>query len=174
MALSVETRVGGVPTPPRLQAGMPPAVTTLLAPLDDSQLKVRELADMVGISKSAVHRILTENLDMRKLCARWVPRLLTMGQKQRREDVSIESLAMFRSNKAAFLRRFITMDETWVHHFTPETKEQSKQWTERGESAPKKEKTVPAAGKVMASVFLDTPRKSNQRQVLCELIAALE
>ncbi|EFN80245.1 hypothetical protein EAI_02945, partial [Harpegnathos saltator] len=25
--------------------------------------------------------------------------------------------------------RFITMDETWVHHFTPETKEQSKQWT---------------------------------------------
>ncbi|XP_023214135.1 endothelin-converting enzyme 2-like [Centruroides sculpturatus] len=96
--------------------------------LDDSQLKVRELADTVGISKSAVHRILTENLEMKKLCARWVPRLLTMGQKQRRENVSIESLAMFRSNKAEFLRRFfITMDETWVHHFTPETKEQSKQ-----------------------------------------------
>ncbi|EFN83833.1 hypothetical protein EAI_02646, partial [Harpegnathos saltator] len=35
----------------------------------------------------------------------------------------------FRSNKAEFLRRFITMDETWVHHFAPETKEQSKQWT---------------------------------------------
>lgn len=123
--------------------------------LDDRRLKVRELADMVGISKSAVHRILTENLDMRKLCARWVPRLLTMEQKQRREDVSIECLAMFHSNKAEFLRRFITMDETWVHHFTPETKEQSKQWTERGESAPKKAKTVPSAGKVMASVFWD-------------------
>jgi len=62
---------------------------------------------------------------------------------------------MFRSNKAEFLRRFITMDETWVHHFTPETKEQSKQWTEKGESAPKKAKTVPSAGKVMASVFWD-------------------
>ncbi|EFN77796.1 hypothetical protein EAI_17364, partial [Harpegnathos saltator] len=82
--------------------------------LEDRRLKVRELADMVGISKSAVHRILTENLDMRKLCARWVPRL---GQKQRREDVSIECFAKFRSNKAEFLRRFITMDETWVHHF---------------------------------------------------------
>ena len=55
--------------------------------LDERRLKVRELADMVGISKSAVHRILTENLDMRKLCARWVPRLLKMKQKQRREDV---------------------------------------------------------------------------------------
>ena len=34
-----------------------------------------------------------------------------------------------------------------------ETKEQSKQWTEKGESAPKK--AVPSAGKVMASVFWD-------------------
>ncbi|EFN79656.1 hypothetical protein EAI_11129, partial [Harpegnathos saltator] len=59
-----------------------------------------------------------------KLCARWVPRL---EQKQRSEDVSIECWAKFRCNKAEFLRRFITMDETWVHHFTPETKEQSKQ-----------------------------------------------
>jgi histone-lysine N-methyltransferase SETMAR len=78
-----------------------------------------------------------------------------MEQKQHREDVSIECLAKFYSNKAEFLRLFITMDETWVHHFTPETKEQSKQSTERGESAPKKAKTVPSAGKVMASVFWD-------------------
>ena len=35
---------------------------------DLSDVKFRR-ADMVGISKSAVHRTLTENLDMRKLCA---------------------------------------------------------------------------------------------------------
>ncbi|EFN88346.1 hypothetical protein EAI_02479, partial [Harpegnathos saltator] len=53
-----------------------------------NELKVRELADMVGISKSAVHRILTdENLDMRKMGA-------AIGTKtERREDVSIECLA---------------------------------------------------------------------------------
>ena len=45
--------------------------------LDYRRLKVHEL-DMVGFSKSALHRILTENLDMIKLCAKWVPRLLTM------------------------------------------------------------------------------------------------
>ena len=94
-------------------------------------------------------------LDMRKLCIRWVPRLLTMEQNQRRKDVPIECLAMFHSNKADFLLRFSTIDETWVHHVTPEKKEQSKQWTERGESAPKKAKTLPSAGKVMASVFWD-------------------
>ena len=69
---------------------------------------------------------------MRNLYARWVPRLLTMEQQQRREDVLIECLVMFHSNKANFLRGFVTIDESRVHHFTPETKEQSKQWTKRG------------------------------------------
>ena len=94
--------------------------------LDDRRLKVRELADMVGISKSAVHWILTENLDMRKLRVRCMPRLHTMEQKQRRENDSTECLPMFHSNKADFMRRFITIDETYVHYFTLETKEQSK------------------------------------------------
>jgi len=30
-----------------------------------------------------------------------------------------------------FLDRIITSDETWVHHFTPETKRASKQWSMR-------------------------------------------
>ena len=38
--------------------------------LDNRRLRVREPADMVGILKSAINRILIENLDMRKLCAR--------------------------------------------------------------------------------------------------------
>ena len=80
--------------------------------LDDRRIKVRELAGIVGISKSALHRILTESLSMRKLCARWVPRLLTLEQKQRREDVSIQCLAMLQRNKNEFLRRYITMDIT--------------------------------------------------------------
>ena len=42
--------------------------------------------------KSGVYRILIENLDMRKLYAIWLPRLLAMEQKQRRVDVSIECL----------------------------------------------------------------------------------
>jgi hypothetical protein len=47
------------------------------------------------------------------------------------------------------------MDETWIHHYTPESKQQSKQWTEAGCSAPKKTGSVPSAGKVIASVFWD-------------------
>ena len=47
------------------------------------------------------------------------------------------------------------MDETWVHHFTPEAKQQSKQWKHPGLPPPNKIKTVPSAGKVMALVFWD-------------------
>lgn len=58
--------------------------------------------------------------------------MLTLEQKQCRDDVSIECLVKFHSPKAEFLGRSITMDKIWVHHFTPKTKEQSKQWTVKG------------------------------------------
>jgi histone-lysine N-methyltransferase SETMAR len=64
-------------------------------------------------------------------------------------------LERFNKNKTDFVRRFITMDETWIHHYTPESKQQSKPWTEAGCSTSKKTSSVPSAGKVMATVFWD-------------------
>ena len=81
--------------------------------LNDCRLKVREISETVKISVGRLWHILHEFSGMRKLSARWVPRLLTADHK----------LA------------------------------QSKMWTGLGESAPKKAKTVPSAGKVMASIF---------------------
>ncbi|GBP64531.1 Histone-lysine N-methyltransferase SETMAR [Eumeta japonica] len=65
---------------------------------------------------------------MRKLSARWVPRLLTLDHKRNHVTTSKECLAMFSRNPDEFLRRFVTVDETWIHHNTPETKKQSKQF----------------------------------------------
>ncbi|KAF8789669.1 Mariner Mos1 transposase like protein [Argiope bruennichi] len=39
-----------------------------------------------------------------------------------------------------FLWRFLSVDETWIHHCTPETKQQLKQCTTKNESAPKQAK----------------------------------
>ena len=93
---------------------------------------------------------------MRKLSAHWVPRLMTVDQKHTRLTLSRTNLNLFEEDPPNFLRRFVTMDETWVHHFIPEAKQQSKQWKHSGSPPPKKAKTVPLAGKVMASVFWDT------------------
>lgn len=123
--------------------------------LDDRRVKVSEIAEAVGISEERVRNILHNQLGMRKLCARWVPHLLTTDQKQMRKRLSQQSLDRFNRDPTDFVRRFVTMDETWVHHYTPETKQQSKQWVEVGGSAPKKAKSIASAGKVMASVFWD-------------------
>jgi len=69
---------------------------------------------------------------------------------------SKQCLERFKRNPKEFLRRVVTVDETWIHHYTPETKQQSKQRISPGESAPKKAKTVPSAGKIMATIFRDT------------------
>ena len=69
--------------------------------------------------------------------------------------ISEQCLERFNKNKTDFVRRFITMDEAWIHHYTPESKQQSKQRTKAGCSAPKKTRWVPSAGKVMALVFWD-------------------
>jgi histone-lysine N-methyltransferase SETMAR len=98
---------------------------------------------------------LHEELDIKKLCARWVPRFLTADQKRTRMKTSEQYLDRFNKNKTDVGRQFITMDETLILHYTPEPKKQSKQWTEAGCSAPKKTKSVPSVGKVMASVFWD-------------------
>jgi histone-lysine N-methyltransferase SETMAR len=124
--------------------------------LEDRRVKVREIVNMVNISSERVCNILHEHLCMKKLSARWVPRLLTVDQKRNRVTMSKQCLDKFQRNPSEFLRRYVTMDETWIHYYTPETKEQSKQWTSSTETAPKKAKTVPSAGKVMASVFWDS------------------
>ena len=86
----------------------------------------------------------------------WVPRLLTIDNTRNRVTTSIECLALFNRNKDEFLRRFVKVDETWIHHNTPETKQQSKQRVLPGESASKKAKVGLSANKVMATVFWDT------------------
>ena len=57
--------------------------------------------------------------------------------------------------KNDFLLRQVTVDETWVHFYEPENKAQSRQWVGPGSPRPKKFKTQPSAGKVMAKVFWD-------------------
>jgi Transposase. len=65
-------------------------------------------------------------------------------------------LTLFKCNPKEFLHHFVTINETLIHWYTPETKEQSKQWTSPGERALKKANTVLSAGKVLATVFWDS------------------
>lgn len=93
---------------------------------------------------------------MKKVSARWVPRMLTDTQKQTRLRVSQSCLDMLQQDPDRFLARFVTMDETWLHHYDPETKQQSMTWKRPSSPTPKKFKAIPSAGKVMGSLFWDS------------------
>jgi len=51
---------------------------------ENRRLTVRSIAEQVNIDRETVRKILTEDLDMRKVCARMVPKQLTEKQKLRR------------------------------------------------------------------------------------------
>ena len=91
---------------------------------------------------------------MRKLTARLVPKSLSDEQMATRASVWSTLLKCLRS-KDDFLLRLVTVDETWVHYYEPENKDQSRQWVGPGSPRPKKFKTQPSAGKVMSTVFWD-------------------
>ena len=158
-----ETRCGRTSTETIPSPGPPNEITTpeminkiYDIVLNDPKVEVREVAEIVSISTEHVVNILHTHLCMRKLCARWVPQLLAIDQKRIRVTISEKNLAYFNRNTKKFLRRFVTMDETRIHHYTLESREGSKQWVKPDESAPKCPKTQQLAGKVMASVFWDT------------------
>jgi hypothetical protein len=67
--------------------------------LNDRKVKLIEIAETLKILKQRVGHIVHEYLDMRKLCAKWVPRVLTIDQKQQRVDDSEQCLAIFNRNK---------------------------------------------------------------------------
>ena len=71
-----------------------------------------------------------------------------------RESVCSALLKHFRS-KDDFLLRLVTVDETSVQYYEPDSKAQSRQWIGPGSPRPKKFKTQPSAGKVMATVLWD-------------------
>ena len=52
----------------------------------DRQVSVRRVAAELGIPKTTVHDIMTNCLTMRKVCMRWVPKLLTPLQRVNRVD----------------------------------------------------------------------------------------
>lgn len=120
----------------------------------DRRLSICLIAQMLNLSKSVVHDIVTEHLNMRKVCAKMVPKVLTDGQKLRRVEVCQENLNMCESDPQ-FLNNVITGDESWIFEYDPETKRQSSEWHTPASPRPKKGRMSKSKVKTMLIVFFD-------------------
>ncbi|RUS74366.1 hypothetical protein EGW08_017875 [Elysia chlorotica] len=119
------------------------------------RVKQKDIANALDISKERVHHIITVHLGYRKVSARWVPRQLTVEMKAQRKTICTQLLERFTHDSERFLRSIITGDESWVHHYDPESKMQSMQYRHKNSPAPKKFKGVASARKVLLTIFWD-------------------
>jgi hypothetical protein len=87
----------------------------------DRRLTIRMIADELNINESTVHRTVTQDLNLRKVCADMVPKIWNDDQKARRIEVSVEMLEQFET-EPDFLNRVVTGDEIWFFEYDPETK----------------------------------------------------
>lgn len=123
--------------------------------MGDRRITASHVAEALGISKERVEFILAESLHMHKVTSRWVPRMLMPDQKAARVEVSTLLLDRYKQEGPSFLSRIITGDETWVHYYEPESKQQSRQWKHEDSPPPVKFKVQASVGKVMMIIFWD-------------------
>lgn len=121
---------------------------------DDRRITYAQMEEALGISAPQLHEILHDRLGMNKVCTRWVPKFLTREQKAERMRIAEELLCLSQS-EPHFYDRIVTLDESWFHFYMPETKQQSREWHRRGDPPPLQPRTVPSAGKRMATVCWD-------------------
>ena len=94
----------------------------------DARLSVKDIASCTGISEGSVQTILKKLLDLRKVCARWVPHLLTEEQKTQCLKYAQELLKTYKGCNSRVISNLLTGDETWVHMFEAQRKADNKQW----------------------------------------------
>ena len=64
--------------------------------LEDRRISAKSIGEQLSISRERVGSINHEDLDMRKLSAKWVPKCLNAGQKRQRCQPSEQLLEFFR------------------------------------------------------------------------------
>ena len=108
---------------------------------------------------------------MLKICAKMVPRLLNVDQKERRMQVcqDIIELSVFKLNQICFV-------ESWIFEYDPETKRQRCQWKSPTSTRPKKARQSKSKVKVMLITFrlqpppsvTPTPLRKKKRESMSE------
>ena len=118
---------------------------------ENRRLTVRSIVEQVNIDRETVRKILTEDLDMRKVCAKMVPKELAEEQKQRTVTICQDLL----ERQDDILGSVITGDETWVYQYDPEMKLQSAQWKIANSPRPKNIPSVQIKSQNNVADFFD-------------------
>jgi hypothetical protein len=87
-------------------------------------MRVRMIAETVNADKETVRKILHDKLNMKKVCAKMVPKKLTLDQKLFCQQICSDFLVRI-DEELELMENIITCDETWISQYDVETKRQS-------------------------------------------------
>ena len=122
----------------------------------DARLSVKDIASCTGISEGSVQTILKKRLDMRKVCARWVPHLLTEEQTTQRLKCARELLKTYKGCNSRVMSNLLTGNETWVHMFKPQRRADNKQWKRKYKKRPCIAKRTVSSRKMLYAIFFNS------------------
>ena len=124
----------------------------------DRCVSIVTISAQFDVRMGTVHRIIHEELKMRKICAKFVPRVLREDQKERRCYDSREMLELINSDPAV-LDTLVICDESGIYCYNTETKRQSSKWKHGGSPRPKKARQSKSTHKhlmILFFVFFDS------------------
>jgi histone-lysine N-methyltransferase SETMAR len=106
----------------------------------------------VGLSVGSVHAVLKEDLRMRRVCAKSVPRLLSDDQMECRKAIAGDLFEQS-TQDPSFLGKVVIGDESWVFGYDPEIRMQSSEWHTSSSPRPKESRATKSNIKVKSVAF---------------------
>ena len=119
------------------------------------QISIRRLAEELVIPKTPIHEIMDNQLGMKKVCTRWILKLLTPIQSVSHVDCYQELLQQIEVNPAEVFDCIVTGDESWIRHYDPLSQLEAKIWKRLGEQTSTPVRQERSAGKTMMMIFWD-------------------
>ena len=119
------------------------------------RVSIETISAQFDISVGTVHTIIREELKMRKICAKFVPRVLRDDQKERRCHGSRRMVELINSDPAV-LDALVSCDESWIYCYDPVTKRLSSQWKHAGSPRSKKARQSKSTHKLLMIPFFDS------------------
>ena len=121
----------------------------------DRRVSIETISAQFDVSVGTVHTVIRKELKMRKICAKFVLRVLREGQKERRCQGSREMVELINSDPAV-LDALVSCNESWIYCYDPETKRQSSQWKHAGSPKPKKARQSKSTHTLLMIPFFDS------------------
>ena len=121
----------------------------------DRRVSIETTIAQFDVNVATVHTIIREELKMRKICAKFVLRVLREDQKEKRCHDSGEMVELINSDPAV-LDALVTCDECWIWCYDPENKRQNSKWKHTDSPKPNIARRSKSTHKLLMIPFVDS------------------